>query len=175
MPSSVTPRTLDRLARRLDGLADRVPSTPEAVDPVALADDISVLAHHLQRTVERAQARFTAPETVHPSERATLVQLATATAGIAHALHTLTEALAYATTGFQREGTGKPIPSHLRSDPQILRTLAAEHCVTARFRLRDTATALREASAPSRPSAPQASRPPTQPATTPQSRQPARR
>lgn len=117
MPSSVTPSTLNRLARRLDGLADQFPSTPEAVDPVALADDIGMLAHHLQHALEWAQDRFTAPETVHPPERATLVQLATATAGIAHALHTLTEALAYATTGFQREGTGKPIPSHLRNAP----------------------------------------------------------
>ncbi|MFF9778512.1 hypothetical protein ACF1HJ_33290 [Streptomyces sp. NPDC013978] len=165
MPSSVTPSTLDRLARRLDGLADQVPSTPEAIDPVTLTDDISMLAHHLQHALECAQDRFTAPETVHPPERATLVQLATATAGIAHALHTLTEALAFATTGFQREGTEKPIPSHLRNDPQILRTLAAEQCVTARFRLRDTAAALREASSPPRPSAPRASRPRTQPAT----------
>src|SRR4051794_33316245 len=112
MSSSVTQATLDYLARRLDELAAVFPTSPAAVDVVTLTDDIGVLAHHLQYAIERAQERFTAPETVHLPERADLVRLSRAAAGIAGALDTLTEALAFATTGFQREALPDLAHSH---------------------------------------------------------------
>ncbi|MCZ0997565.1 hypothetical protein O1M63_04505 [Streptomyces mirabilis] len=118
MVSSVSQSTLDHLARRLDELAAEFPTQPEAVDPVTLADDIATLSHHLQHAVERAQERFAVPDTVHAPERLVLVRLARATAGMAHALDTLAEALAYATTGFQREAVPDLARTHLRNDPR---------------------------------------------------------
>lgn len=119
MASSVSQTTLDHLARRLDELAAEFPTRPEAVDLVTLADDIATLSHHLQHAVERAQQRFTAPATVHAPERLVLVRLARAIAGMAHALDTLTEALAYATTGFQREEAVPDLAhTHLATTPR---------------------------------------------------------
>ncbi|MGW0711706.1 hypothetical protein ACWD4G_38110 [Streptomyces sp. NPDC002643] len=160
MDSSVSQSTLDHLARRLDELAAEFPTRPEAVDPVTLADDIAMLSHHLQHAVERAQERFTAPAMVHAPERLVLVRLARATAGMAHALDTLAEALTYTTTGFQREALPDLAHSHLRNDPQVLRMLTAEKYVAARARLRNTAAALRTAPPPAGPAVPRASRPP---------------
>ncbi|MER5215374.1 hypothetical protein ABT063_33715 [Streptomyces sp. NPDC002838] len=110
--SSITQATLDYLALRLDELAAVFPTSPAAVDVVTLTDDIGVLTHHLQYATERAQERFTAPETVYLPERVALARLAQAAAGIAGALDVLAEALTYATTGFQREAIG---PRHLSS------------------------------------------------------------
>ncbi|WP_217550029.1 hypothetical protein [Streptomyces sp. GbtcB6] len=160
MAPSVSQATLDHLARRLDELAAEFPTRPEAVDLVALADDIATVSHHLQHAVERAQERFTAPATVHPPERLVLFRLARATAGMAHALDTLAEALTYATTGFQREAVPDLAHSPLRNDPQVLRMLTAEKYVAARARLRNTASDLRTAPPPAGPAAPHATRPP---------------
>ena len=159
MVSSVSQSTLDHLARRLDELAAGFPTRPEAVDLATLADDIATLSQHLQHAVERAQERFTAPVTVHAPERLVLVRLARATAGMAHALDTLAEALTYATTGFQREAVPDLALPHLRNDPQVLRMLTAEKYVAARARLRNTAADLRTAPPPAGPSAPRATRP----------------
>ena len=176
MSSSVTPATLDHLARRLDELAAQFPTSPDTVDLVTLTDDIGVLAHHLQHAIERAQERFTTPQTVYPPERATLVQLARAAAGIAQALDTLADALAYATTGFQREAVEDLAHSPLRNDPEVLRIMTAEKYVAARARLRHTAAALRATStpAPPGPSTPRTTGLRTQPAAVQQPRQPNR-
>lgn len=157
MISSVSQTTLNHLARRLDELAAEFPTRPEAVDPVTLGDDIATLSHHLQHAVERAQERFTAPTTVHSPESLVLVRLARATAGMAHALDTLAEALTYATTSFQREAVPDLAHTHLRNDPQVLRMLTAEKYVAARARLRNTAADLR--TAPPRPVPPRHARP----------------
>jgi predicted transcriptional regulator len=176
MSSSVTPATLDYLARRLDELAAGFPTSPDAVDLVTLTDDIGVLAHHLQHAIEYAQERFTTPQTVYPPERATLVRLARAAAGITRALDTLAEALTYATTGFQRETVEDLAHSPLRNDPKVLRIMTAEKYVAARACLRHTAAALRATStpAPAGPSTPRTTGPRTQPAAAPQPRQPNR-
>ncbi|MCC9705988.1 hypothetical protein E4N62_12415 [Streptomyces sp. MNU76] len=175
MSSSVTPATFDCLARRLEELAASFPTSPDAVDLITLTDDIGVLAHHLQHTIERAQERFTTPQTVYPPERVALVQLAQATAGITRGLDTLAQALTYATTGFQREAVEDLAHSPLRNDPEVLRIMTAEKYVAARARLRHTAAALRAPSAPAPPgpSAPRTTGPRTQPAAV-QSRQPNR-
>ncbi|MDX3480132.1 DUF6238 family protein, partial [Streptomyces scabiei] len=141
MSSSVTPATFDHLARRLEELAASFPTSPDAVDLVTLTDDIGVLAHHLQHTIEHAQERFTTPQTVYPPERVTLVQLARAVAG----------ALTYATTGFQREAVEDLTHSPLRNDPDVLRIMTAEKYVAARARLHHTAAALRPTSTPAPP------------------------
>ncbi|MFJ6898144.1 hypothetical protein [Streptomyces hokutonensis] len=172
MVSSVSQTTLDHLARRLDELAAAFPTRPEVVDPVTLADDMAALSHHLQHAVERAQERFTAPATVHVPERLVLVRLARATAGMAHALDTLGEALTYATTCFQREAVPGLAHSHLRNDPQVLRMLTAEKYVAARARLRDTAADLRTVPPQAGPSAPHATRPAARPAAAPQQTRP---
>ncbi|PIM71281.1 hypothetical protein CTU88_14235 [Streptomyces sp. JV178] len=176
MSSSVTPATLDHLARRLDELAAQFPTSPNAVDLITLTDDIGVLAHHLQHTIEHAQERFTTPQTVYPPERVALVQLAQAAAGITRVLNTLAEALTYATTGFQREAVEDLAHSPLRNDPEIMRIITAEKYVAARARLRHTAAALRATStpAPAGPSTPRTTGLRTQPAATPQPRQPTR-
>ncbi|MFJ4203461.1 hypothetical protein ACIP2Y_28050 [Streptomyces sviceus] len=174
MSSSVTPTTLDYLARRLDELAAQFPTNPEAVDLVTLTDDIAMLTHHLQHATERAQERFTAPLTVHPPERVTLVQLTRATAGIANALDTLAEALTYATTGFQREAVEDLARSPLRNDPQVLRIMTAEKYVAARARLRHTAAALRATSPRTARSTPRTASLQTQPPAVPQPRQSSR-
>ncbi|MFF3372094.1 hypothetical protein ACFYXF_03950 [Streptomyces sp. NPDC002680] len=161
MPSSVSQSTLEYLARRLDEQAAEFPTSPEAVDPVTLADDIATLSRHLQHAVKRTQERFTAPATVHAPERAVLVRLARATAGMAHALGTLAEALAYATTGFQHEAVPDLAHTHPRNDPQVLRMLTAEKYVAARARLRYTAADLRTATPLPGPSAPRTTRPST--------------
>ncbi|UIX34387.1 hypothetical protein [Streptomyces sp. GQFP] len=171
MVSSVSQSTLDHLARRLDELAAEFPTQPEAVDPVTLADDIATLSHHLQHAVERAWERFAVPDTVHAPERVVLVRLARATAGMAHALDTLAEALTYATTGFQREAVPDLSHTHLRNDPQVLRMLAAEKYVAARARLRNTAADLRTAPPPASPPTPRATLP-TAVAQTPQRTRP---
>ncbi|MGC0405280.1 hypothetical protein RKD27_007924 [Streptomyces sp. SAI-126] len=168
MASAVSQSTLDHLARRLDELAAQFPTRPEAVEPVTLADDIATLSHHLQHAVERAQQRFTAPATVHAPERLVLVRLARATAGMAHALDTLTQALSYATTGFQRETVPDLAHTHLRNDPQVLRMLTAKKYVAARARLRNTAADLRTAPPPAGPPAPRATRPAARTTATPQ-------
>ncbi|GGS92866.1 hypothetical protein [Streptomyces chromofuscus] len=154
MSSSITQATFDHLARRLDELAAEFPTGPEAVDLVTLTDDIGTLAHHLQQATERAQERFTAPATVHPLERAALVRLTRATAGIPKALDILAEALTYATTGFQREAVADLAPSHLRNDPEVLRIMTAEKYAEASARLRETAAALRPTPGPAAPSPP---------------------
>ena len=176
MSSSVTPATFDYLARRLEELAASFPTSPDAVDLITLTDDIGVLAHHLQHTIEHAQERFTTPQTVYLPERAALVQLAQAAAGITRVLDTLAEALTYATTGFQREAVEDLAHSPLRNDPEVLRIMTAEKYVAARARLRHTAAALRATStpAPSGPSTPRTTGPLTQPAAAAQSRQPNR-
>ncbi|GGR35744.1 hypothetical protein [Streptomyces aurantiogriseus] len=174
MSSSVTQATLDYLARCLDELADQFPASPDAVDLVTLTDDIGMLVHHLQHATERAQERFTAPQTVHPPERATLVRLTRATAGIAQALGTLAEALTYATTGFQREGLPDLVHSPLHNDPEVLRIMTAEKYVATRARLRQTAAALRAISTPAGPSTPRTTGLRTLPAAGPQPRQPNR-
>ncbi|WP_405814364.1 hypothetical protein OG241_07130 [Streptomyces sp. NBC_01390] len=159
MTSAVSQTTLDYLARRLDELAAEFPTSPEAVGLVTLADDIGTLTQHLQHATERAQERFTAPATVHAPERLVLVRLAKAAAGIARALDTLAEALAYATTGFQREAVPDLAHSHLRNDPQVLRMLTAEKYVTARAQLRNTAADLRTAPPPAAPPTSRSTRP----------------
>ncbi|MFF4256624.1 hypothetical protein ACFY1L_36105 [Streptomyces sp. NPDC001663] len=159
MASAVSQTTLDHLARRLDELAAEFPTRPEAVNLVTLADDIATLSHYLQHAVERARERFAAPATVHAPERLVLVRLAQATAGMAHALDTLAEALTYATTGFQRAAVRDLGHTHLRNDPQVLRMLTAEKYVAARARLRNTAADLRTASPPAGTPAPRATRP----------------
>ncbi|MEU9381898.1 hypothetical protein AB0D38_13240 [Streptomyces sp. NPDC048279] len=174
MSSSVTPATLDYLAQRLDELAAQFPTSPDAVDLVTLTDDIGTLGHHLQHAIERAQERFTAPETVYPPERVALVRLARAAAGIARALDTLAEALNYATTGFQREAVEDLAHSPLRNDPEVLRIMTAEKYVAARARLRHTAAALRTAPTPAGSSTPRTTGLQTQPAAAPQQRQPNR-
>jgi hypothetical protein len=168
MVSSVSQTTLDHLARHLDELAAAFPTRPEAVDLVTLADDIATLSHHLHHAVERAQERFTTPATVHAPERLVLVRLARATAGMAHALDTLAEALTYATTGFQREAVPDLAHTHLRNDPQVLRMLTAEKYVAARARLSNTAADLRTAPPSAGPSAPHATRPAARPTAAPQ-------
>ncbi|MDX3617754.1 hypothetical protein [Streptomyces europaeiscabiei] len=176
MSSSVTPATFDYLARRLEELASSFPTSPDAVDLVTLTDDIGVLAHHLQHTIEHAQERFTTPQTVCLPERVALVQLARAAAGITRGLDTLAEALTYATTGFQREAVEDLAHSPLCNDPEVLRIMTAEKYVAARARLHHTAAALRATStpAPSGPSTPRTTGPRTQPAAAAQSRQPNR-
>ncbi|MER6952477.1 hypothetical protein [Streptomyces sp. NPDC000618] len=176
MSSSITPATFDYLARRLEELASSFPTSPDAVDLVTLTDDIGVLAHHLQHTIEHAQERFTTPQTVYPPERVALVQLARAAAGITRGLDTLAEALTYATTGFQREAVENLTHSPLRNDPEVLRIMTAEKYVAARARLHHTAAALRATStpAPPGPSTPRTTDPRTQPAAAAQSRQPNR-
>jgi hypothetical protein len=173
MSSSVTAATFDYLARRLEELAASFPTSPEAVDLITLTDDIGVLAHHLQHTIEHAQERFTTPQTVYPPERVALVQLARAAAGITRGLDTLAEALTYATTGFQREAVEDLAHSPLRNDPEVLRIMTAEKYVAARARLHHTAAALRATStpAPSGPSTPRTTGSRAQPAAAAQSRQ----
>ncbi|MEU1477104.1 hypothetical protein [Streptomyces sp. NPDC005760] len=163
MPSSATQAALNYLGQRLDELADAFPTTPAAVGVVALTDDIYVLAHHLQYLTERAQERFTVPETVYLPERVILVRLAEAAAGIAGALDLLTEALTYAATGFHREALPDLAASPLRNDPEVMRTIAAEQYAEAAARLRETATALRPAPAPAAPSTPPSAALRTQP------------
>ncbi|WP_406436060.1 hypothetical protein OHB00_18825 [Streptomyces sp. NBC_00631] len=177
MSSSVTPATFDYLARRLEELAASFPTSPDAVNLITLTDDIGVLAHHLQHTIEHAQERFTTPQTVYPPERVALVQLAQAAAGITRGLDTLAEALTYATTGFQREAVEDLAHSPLRNDPEVLRIMTAEKYVAARARLHHTAAALRATStpAPSGPSTPRTTGPRAQPVTAAQPRQPNRR
>ncbi|MEH0442067.1 hypothetical protein QBA74_42450 [Streptomyces scabiei] len=172
MSSSVTAATFDYLARRLEELAASFPTSPDAVDLITLTDDIGVLAHHLQHTIEHAQERFTTPQTVYPPERVGLVQLARAAAGITRGLDTLAEALTYATTGFQREAVEDLAHSPLRNDPEVLRIMTAEKYVAARARLHHTAAALRATStpAPSGPSKPRTTGSRAQPAAA-QSRQ----
>lgn len=155
MSSSITQATLDYLALRLDELAAVFPTSPAAVDVVTLTDDIGVLTHHLQYATERAQERFTAPETVYLPERVALARLARAAAGIAGALDVLAEALTYATTGFQREAIPDLATSPLRNDPEAMRIVTAEKYAEAGARLRETATALRPTPAPAAPSTPQ--------------------
>lgn len=174
MSSPISQATLDYLALRLDELAAQFPTSPEAVDLVTLTDDIGILTHHLQHAAERAQERFTAPQTVYPPERVALVLLTRATAGIASALDMLTEALTFATTGFQREAVEDLAHSHLRNDPEVLRIMTAEKYVTARARLRHTAAALRETSTRTTPSMPRPAGLRAQPTALPQARQPNR-
>lgn len=174
MSSSITQATFDHLARRLDELAAEFPTDPGAVDLVTLTDDIAVLAHHLQQATERVQERFTAPATVHPPERAALVRLTRATAGIAKALDILSEALTYATTGFQREAVANLAHSHLRNDPGVLRIMTAEKYIAARARLRNTAADLRATTTPPAPSTSRTTGLRTQPAGIAQPRQRAR-
>ncbi|MGW2046210.1 hypothetical protein ACWCPF_13645 [Streptomyces sp. NPDC001858] len=174
MSSSVTRATLDDLAQRLDELAAQFPTSPDAVDLLTLTDDIGTLGHHLQQTIERAQERFTAPETVYPPERVTLVRLTRAAAGIARALDTLAEALTCATTGFQRKALPDLAHSPLRNDPEVLRIMTAEKYVAARARLRHTAAGLRTPSTPAGSPTPRTTVLQTQPAAAPQPRQPTR-
>ncbi|MEU9246976.1 hypothetical protein [Streptomyces sp. NPDC048385] len=171
MSSAVTQATFDYLARHLEELAAQFPTSPEAVDLVTLADDIGMLTHHLGHTTELAQERFTAPHTVHLPERADLVRLSRAAAGIARALEPLTEALTYATAGFQREAIPDLADSPLRNDPEVLRIMTAEKYVVARARLRNTAAALRSTSTPAGPSTPRTTGPQTRPAAVAQPRQ----
>jgi hypothetical protein len=154
MPASATQAVLNYLGRRLDELADAFPTSPAAVGVVTLTDDINVLAHHLEYATERAQERFTMPETVYLPERAALARLTEAAAGIADALNVLTEALTYATTGFHREALPDLAVSPLRNDPEVMRSIAAEKYAEAAARLRETATALCPAPAPAAPSTP---------------------
>jgi hypothetical protein len=163
MYASDTQAALNYLGRRLDELADAFPTRPAAVDVVTLTDDINVLAHHLEYATERAQERFTAPETVYLPERDALARLAEAAAGIAGALNVLTEALTYAATGFHREALPDLAVSPLCNDPEIMRSIAAEKYAEAAARLRETATALRPAPAPAPPSTPPSAALPTQP------------
>ncbi|WP_416986801.1 hypothetical protein [Streptomyces sp. T028] len=154
MPASATQAALNYLGRHLDELADAFPTNAAAVDVVTLTDDINVLAHHLEYATERAQERFTVPETVCLPERVALARLAEAAAGIAGALNVLTEALTHAATGFHREALPDLAVSPLRNDPEVMRNMAAEKYAEAAARLRETATGLRPAPAPAAPSTP---------------------
>lgn len=69
---------------------------------------------------------------------------------MAHTLDTLTEALSYATTGFQRKAVPDLAHTHLRSDPQVLRMLTAEKYVAARARPRNLREGLRMPSSSAR-------------------------
>ncbi|WP_416987025.1 hypothetical protein [Streptomyces sp. T028] len=173
MHASATQAALNYLGRRLDELADAFPTNAAAVDVVTLTDDINVLAHHLQYLTERAQERFTLPETVYLPERVALARLAEAAAGIAGALNVLTEALTYAATGFHREALPDLAASPLRNDPEVMRSIAAEKYAEAAARLRETAADLRPAPAPAAPSTPRSAAPQAQPPahTGPQPRQ----
>ncbi|MFE0129986.1 hypothetical protein ACFWY6_00070 [Streptomyces sp. NPDC059037] len=142
MTSGVTQATLDYLARRLNDVAGQLPITHAEVDPAALTDDIALLAHHLTYAGERAQERFTAPETVHLPERLTLMRLAEAMTAVTGAMGHLTEALDCVSTGFYREAIPGVETSHLRGDPKTLRIIAAEKCSTARNQLIATAAQL---------------------------------
>lgn len=63
MSSEITDSALEYSAGCLDELAVGFPTRPEAVDLVTLADDIAVLAHHIQQATERAQNRPVVPVT----------------------------------------------------------------------------------------------------------------
>jgi hypothetical protein len=169
MSPSVTRGTLDHLARSLEELAGDAPADPDTVDLVTLTDIIGVLGHHLQRALEQAQDRFTEPETVRTPERLALVHLTTAAADIAHALQPLTDALACATAGFQRQTRPKSTPSYLHNDAEVLWALTAEKCVATRDQLRHTAAALRT---PATHAGMRVTGPRARPAATPRPRQP---
>ncbi|MVO90292.1 hypothetical protein GPA10_37475 [Streptomyces sp. p1417] len=142
MASGVTQATLDYLARRLNEVAWQLPATGAEVDPVALTDDIALLAHHLTYAGERVQERFADPEPVTLPERRALMRLTEAMTAVTGATRHLTEALDCMSTGFYRQAVPAAESSPVRDAPTMLRVIAAQKCGMAHVQLLATAAQL---------------------------------